>query len=69
MTVKSHVRWKGKKKNKVVCKTSPIFPGFCAHNHLGFAAEVSGKVGQGDRFCLDWVLWGGGQQSEKGGPK
>lgn len=43
-----------KRKTFFLCKTTPIFPGLCAQNHLGFATEVSG----GDGFCLDWVLWG-----------
>lgn len=43
-------QWKGKKKNKCfnfLCKTNPVFPVLCAYNHLGFAIEVSGKLGRG----------------------
>lgn len=68
MTVKSHARWKGKKKNKLLCKTCPIVPGLCARNRWGFATEVSGKLGR--RTDSVWTgCYGGGQQSEKDGPE
>lgn len=38
----------GKKEKQILlCKTNPVFPVLCAYNHLGFAIEVSGKLGRG----------------------
>lgn len=62
MTVKPRTVEGKKEKQTLLCKTSPIFPGLCAHNHLGFATEVSGKLGRGTGSV--WTGCYGGRAAE-----
>lgn len=52
-------QWKGKKKNKCFFGAKLIQSSLFVSVFVSFfSIEVSGKLGRGDRICLDWVLWG-----------
>lgn len=51
-----------KRKTNFIVQNKSNLPWFVCSYSFGFCYRSEWKVGQGHRFCLDWVLWGEGSR-------